>query len=88
MIKDANNPFKWRHFKPEIILRNTRDFLLNENRRTRAAKRFFRKMLGRSHVSQPRVINVDKNRAYIGAFIAPCLFANCQNYLQHNPNFR
>lgn len=43
------------------------DFLLNETRSTRAAKRFFRNMLGNSHVSPPRVINVDKNRAYIGA---------------------
>jgi transposase-like protein len=148
MIKDAKNPFKWRHYQSEIILLNVRwylrftlsfrnleemmmerglsvdhttifrwvqeyapeldkrcrphlkktndswrvdetyikirgqwmylyravdsegntlDFLLNETRSTRAAKRFFRKMLGNSHVSPPRVINVDKNRAYIGA---------------------
>jgi transposase-like protein len=46
---------------------NTLDFLLNETRSTRAAKRFFRKMLGNSHVTPPRVINVDKNPAYIGA---------------------
>ena len=45
----------------------TLDFLLNQTRSTRAAKRFFRKMLGNSHVTQPRVINVDKNPAYIGA---------------------
>ncbi len=46
---------------------NTLDFLLNETRSTRAAKRFFRNMLGNSHVTPPRVINVDKNPAYIGA---------------------
>ena len=46
---------------------STLDFLLNETRNTRAAKRFFRKILGNSHVRQPRVINVDKNPAYIGA---------------------
>jgi transposase-like protein len=45
----------------------TLDFLLNETRSKRAAKRFFRKVLGRSHVSKPRVINVDKNAAYPGA---------------------
>jgi IS6 family transposase len=45
----------------------TLDFLLNETRSTRAAKRFFRKMLGGSHITAPRVINVDKNPGYIGA---------------------
>ena len=45
----------------------TIDFLLNETRSTRAAKRFFRKALGRPNVAAPRVINVDRNRAYIGA---------------------
>lgn len=43
------------------------DFLLNETRSTRAAKRFFRKVLGRPNVTAPRVINVDKNPCYIGA---------------------
>ena len=45
----------------------TIDFLLNVTRSTRAAKRFFRKALVRSNVVAPRVINVDKNRAYIGS---------------------
>ena len=45
----------------------TLDFLLNQTRSTRAAKRFFRKVLGRSNITPPRVINVDKNAAYIGA---------------------
>jgi transposase-like protein len=45
----------------------TLDFLLNQTRSTRAAKRFFRKVLGRSHIATPRVINVDKNGCYIGA---------------------
>ena len=45
----------------------TLDFLLNETRSARAAKRFFRKVLGRPQMTPPRVINVDKNRAYIGA---------------------
>jgi IS6 family transposase len=59
---------KWMHLYRAVDSNgNTLDFLLNETRSTRAAKRFFRKMLGNSHVSPPRVINVDKNRAYIGA---------------------
>ena len=45
----------------------TLDFLLNETRSTRAAKRFFRKTLSRPNVIAPRVINVDKNPSYIGA---------------------
>ena len=45
----------------------TVDFLLNEIRSARAAKRFFRKMLGRSNITALRVINVDKNPTYIGA---------------------
>ena len=45
----------------------TLDFLLNETRSSRAAKRFFRRALGRANTDVPRVINEDKNRAYIGA---------------------
>lgn len=40
---------------------------LNATRSRRAAKRFFRKVLGGKHVASPRVINVDKNPTYIGA---------------------
>ena len=40
------------------------DFLLNQTRSKRAAKRFFRKVLGQSHVTKLRVITVDKNAAY------------------------
>jgi transposase-like protein len=42
----------------------TLDFLLTATRSKRAAKRFFRKVLGQPHVSQPRVITVDGNGAY------------------------
>jgi len=45
----------------------TLDFQLNATRSKRAARRFFKKMLGSSHVSTPRVINVDQNAAYPGA---------------------
>jgi len=45
----------------------TLDFLLNETRSTRAAKRFFRKVLGTPKRVAPRVINVDQNAAYVGA---------------------
>ena len=34
---------------------------------TRVAKRFFKKALGRENITDPRVINVNKNAAYIGA---------------------
>lgn len=45
----------------------TLDFLLNEIRSTPVAKRFYRKVLGRSHITAPRVINVDNNACYVGA---------------------
>ena len=48
----------------------TLDFLLNETRSTRAAKRFFRKVLGKPNRVAPRVINVDQNAAYPGAIRA------------------
>ena len=41
----------------------TLDFLLNETRCTRAAKRFFRKVLGGPTRKDPRVINVDLKQA-------------------------
>lgn len=43
---------------------NTLDFLLTARRDSKAAKRFFRKMLKASHTQIPRVITVDKNAAY------------------------
>jgi transposase, IS6 family len=45
----------------------TIDFLLTANRDAAAAKRFFRKILLEPANPQPRVINVDKNRAYPAA---------------------
>jgi transposase, IS6 family len=42
----------------------TIDFMLSAKRDTKAAKRFFRKMLKAPSHSSPRVINVDKNQAY------------------------
>ncbi|MDM5155029.1 IS6 family transposase [Bacillus sp. DX1.1] len=43
---------------------NTIDFRLSKTRDQKAAKRFFKKALRSFHVSQPRVITVDKNPAY------------------------
>lgn len=43
---------------------NTIDFYLSKTRDHQAAKRFFKKALRSFHVSNPRVITVDKNPAY------------------------
>lgn len=43
---------------------NTLDFMLSAKRDTKAAKRFFIKVLNGGHTDVPRVINVDKNAAY------------------------
>ena len=42
----------------------TIDFMLSAKRDARAAKRFFRKMLKAAKHQSPRVINVDRNKAY------------------------
>ncbi|MBD2307803.1 IS6 family transposase [Chroococcidiopsis sp. FACHB-1243] len=44
---------------------NTIDFMLSATRDKRAAKRFFCKALKATHSQLPRVINVDKNAAYL-----------------------
>ena len=43
---------------------NTLDFMLSAKRDSKAAARFFRKVLKAGHTQAPRVINVDKNAAY------------------------
>ena len=43
---------------------NTLDFMLSAKRDSKAAARFFRKVLKAQHTMAPRVINVDKNAAY------------------------
>jgi transposase, IS6 family len=47
----------------------TVDFLLSAKRDAQAARRFFRKALGRPHTANPRTVTVDKNPAY------PCAVA-------------
>jgi transposase-like protein len=47
---------------------NTLEFLLSSTRNAQAAKRFFSKALAAPHISNPRVITVDKNAAYPKAF--------------------
>ena len=47
---------------------NTLDWMLSKERNKKAAKRFFRKILGRSNVTTPYVINVDKNKTYHAAY--------------------
>lgn len=46
---------------------NTLDFMLSAKRDSKAAARFFRKVLKAQHTQAPRVINVDKNAAYPAA---------------------
>lgn len=43
---------------------NMIDFYLSKTRGKKAAKRFFKKALQSIHISNPRVITVDKNSAY------------------------
>ena len=46
---------------------NTLDFLLTAKRDAKAAKRFLRKVLKQGHSHTPRVINTDKDKAYLKA---------------------
>jgi IS6 family transposase len=48
----------------------TLDFMLSATRDADAAEQFFRKVLGASHTTLPRVITVDKHAAYPLAFEA------------------
>ena len=48
---------------------HTLEFMLSETRDAQAAKRFFTKVLGASHTTIPRVINVDRNPAYPKAVV-------------------
>jgi len=60
---------KWKYlYRAVDSAGNVLDFLLTEKRDKKAAKRFFRKMLGNQHAAKPRVISVDKNPAYPVAF--------------------
>ena len=56
---------KWKYLYRAVDSEgNTLDFLLSAKRNTKAAKRFFKKVLNASHTIVPRVITVDKNAAY------------------------
>ena len=56
---------QWRYlYRAVDSTGQTIDFMLSAKRDTRAAKRFFRKMLKLPQHSSPRVINVDQNKAY------------------------
>ncbi len=43
---------------------DTIDWMLSRYRNKKAAKRFFKKMLGNKHATKPRVINVDKSPTF------------------------
>ena len=56
---------KWKYlYRAVDSSGNTLDFRLSAKRDTKAAQRFFRKVLGASHTIDPRVMTVDKNAAY------------------------
>jgi len=56
---------KWHYFYRAIDKSGqTLDWMLSRYRNKQAAKKFFKKVLGNSHVIDPRVINVDKNPAF------------------------
>lgn len=67
----ASNPFKWRHYRGDIILWRVRWYLRYPislvHMAEMAAERFFRRALLNNCNSTPRVINVDKNAAYARA---------------------
>lgn len=47
---------------------NTLESMLSANRDKKAAKHFFKKLLGNNHCKSPRVINTDKAKAFPPAF--------------------
>lgn len=56
---------KWKYLYRAVDSEgNTLDFMLSAKQHGKAAARFFRKGLRASHVTPPRVINVDKNVAF------------------------
>jgi transposase-like protein len=60
---------KWKYiYRAVDSAGNVLDFLLTAKLDKKAAKRFFKKMLRNQHAAKPRVISVDKNKAYPPAF--------------------
>ena len=56
---------KWKYLDRAVDSEgNTLDFIWSAKRDGKAAKRFFRKVLGAAHTQTLRVITVDKNAAY------------------------
>ncbi|MBE9098351.1 IS6 family transposase [Vacuolonema iberomarrocanum] len=55
----------WKYLYRAVDSRGqTLDFMLSAKRDSKAAKRFFKKVLTAQHTQTPRVINVDQNAAY------------------------
>ena len=56
---------EWKYFYRAVDSNgDTIDFILSTKRDRKAAKRFFKKVLGSNHNQMPRVITVDKNASY------------------------
>ena len=59
---------KWKYLYRALDSKgDTLDFLLSNRRDKKAAKQFFKKVLGNRHVTYPYCIGVDKNAAYPAA---------------------
>lgn len=56
---------KWQYLYRAIDKNGqTLDWMLSSHRNKKAAKKFFKKLLGNKQATQPRVINVDKNPSF------------------------
>jgi transposase-like protein len=57
---------KWKYLYRAVDSEgNTLEFMLSAKRYATAAQQFFRKTLSTTHTQAPRVINVDKNAAWL-----------------------
>lgn len=60
---------KWKYLYRAIDKEGqTLDWMLSQYRNKKAAKRFFKKILSNSYIKMPRVINVDKNPAFLPVY--------------------
>ena len=76
---------EWRYLYRAVDSQgNTLDWMLSVYRNKKAAKKFFKKILTNDYCSVPRVINVDKAKAYPPAFAE----AQAKNIIPMETKFR